>query len=138
MAQDLIDASNAAAAENAKLQARARCSCPVCDSGPVDVELAARVITALARMPAHVQTDPAVLATLSTIVSGRDIDLSAAYSTNLGLHRPHKVYAPVPLAEPAANTPQEAPVIPTKRRKPTAAEIFAAGGDEGALDLSED
>lgn len=130
-----------AAAEHAQKQARARCSCVVCGEGLIDAEFAGRIITALQKLPAHVQTDPAILATLRAVVEGnKPIELAAAYSTDLGLKRPRKVYASAPTVdhgEPAVITPKDEPiVVPSKpKRKPTQAEIYAADGDENALDL---
>lgn len=118
MADEKLAADLAAAAEYAKTQARARCSCPVCDAGPVDLELAARIVTALAKLPAHVPTDPNVIAALHAVVGGREIPRSTIYGeAHAGLRVPRRVYADVTPADHRAAdvTPKDAPVTaPTK------------------------
>lgn len=94
--QQAADAA-ASAIEAAKLQARARVSCPCCDSGPVDIELAGRIVTALSKLPAHVPNDAAVMAALNAVVLGREIDRASIYTTaHDGLRVPHRVYAETP------------------------------------------
>lgn len=104
-----------AAIENAKLQARARVSCPCCDGNPVDLDLAARIITAMQRLPAHVVSDPAVVAALNAVVtSGRELDRASIYTTaHDGLRVPHRVYAETP-----AETRPKVPAAVTPKGKP--------------------
>lgn len=142
----------AAELEAAKLRERIRCSCPVCDGAPVDVDLAARVITAMQRLPAHVVNDPNVVAALNAVISsGREIPRASIYSdAHRGMHVPHRMYAPAPVEyastitvnsrdevaaavveamtkhEPATVTPKSEPVIPSKRR-PSIAELAVRG-----------
>ncbi|MER2197171.1 hypothetical protein ABS771_19995 [Methylobacterium brachiatum] len=128
----------AAAVEAAKMQARARCSCPVCDGAPVDVDLAARIITAMQRLPAHVVNDPAVVAALQAVVAaGRELDRASIYGeAHQGMYVPHRVYAAAEVTpaetRPEASaqiTPKDGPVLPSKR-KPSIAALAAAQDDE--------
>jgi hypothetical protein len=108
----------AAAVEAANMQARARCSCPVCDSAPVAVELAARVITAMQRLPAHIVNDPDVVAALNAVVAGREIPRASIYSdAHKGMHVPHRTYA-VADATPAETRPEaQAETAPKAKRR---------------------
>lgn len=109
----------AIAAQEAALVA-ARCECPVCRDGLVTLNLAERVIRALAKLPAGSPVDQDVL-----------MSLQAAIIT-------HAAPAADPVADVRATvTPKAEPIIPAKpRRKPTAAEIYAAG-DDGVAELDD-
>ncbi|CAM3270544.1 hypothetical protein JHFBIEKO_4806 [Methylobacterium mesophilicum] len=109
----------AIAAQEAALVA-ARCECPVCRDGLVTLDLAERVIRALAKLPAGSPVDQDVLMSLQGAIVAQ-----AAQAAD-------------PVADTrAVITPKSEPVILQKpRRKPTAAEIYAAGED-GVAELDD-
>ncbi|MCJ2039517.1 hypothetical protein MKK55_11280 [Methylobacterium sp. J-059] len=100
-------ASRAAVAAAEAARASARCSCPACGEGLVAVDFAGRIVTALEKLPANVVIDPAVVQALL-----------AAVETPVAADPVHGVSSPVPV-----------PHAPKHRRKPTPAEIYAAGDD---------
>ncbi|WP_230367604.1 hypothetical protein [Methylobacterium brachiatum] len=120
-------AAEKAAAERVAVAAReaalvaARCECPVCRDGLVTLDLAERVIRALAKLPAGSPVDQDVLQTLrAAIVTHAAPTVDPVTDTR------------------AAITPKDVPIIAQKlRRRPSAAEIFAAG-DDGVVDGLDD
>ena len=117
-AAELAAADRAAAAAQEAALVAARCECPVCRDGLVTLDMAERVIRALAKLPAGSPVDQDVLMSLQAAV----ITHAAATADDTR----------------AVITPKSEPIIPAKpRRKPTAAEIFAAG-DDGVVDGLED
>jgi hypothetical protein len=118
---ELAAADRAAIAAQEAAMATAQCHCPACGGdGLVSPEFGARIVTALEKLSASAVIDPSVLRTLQ-----------AAIVT-------HVAQAVDPVADArAVITRKDVPLIPTKpRRKPTAAEIYAAG-DDGVAELDD-
>ncbi|MCJ2057744.1 hypothetical protein MKL09_14410 [Methylobacterium sp. J-048] len=117
---ELAAADRAAVAAQEAALVAARCECPVCRDGLVTLDMAERVVRALAKLPAGSPVDQDVLQALQ-----------AAIIT-------HAAPAADPVADTrAVITPKSEPVILQKpRRKPTAAEIYAAG-DDGVAELDD-
>ncbi|MER2193326.1 hypothetical protein ABS771_08485 [Methylobacterium brachiatum] len=145
-AQRAAMAAAAAEANRAALEARkaaflaARCTCPVCDTGAIPLDLAERVITALARLPVSVPVDHSVLNALRHIAYGDSVERFAFPETETKLHHPRRVNAAadVTVTETATISPKDTRAIPHKpHKRPTAAELAAATGDEEAIDLED-
>lgn len=56
-----------------------RCACPVCDSGYVTVEIAERILRALARLPYDSKPDPSVMEALVAAANGTTAPGTARY-----------------------------------------------------------
>ncbi|AYO82680.1 hypothetical protein [Methylobacterium brachiatum] len=140
LAAAAAEANRAAAEARKAAMLAARCTCPVCDTGAIPLDLAERVITALARLPVSVPVDDAVLNALRYIAYGDHVERYALPSTETKLHHPRRVDAAA--ADPAADvraaiTTKSEPIIPAKpRRKLTAAEAHAEA--DGAVVETDD
>ncbi|WP_043755876.1 hypothetical protein [Methylobacterium oryzae] len=145
MAAEAAERDAIAAAEAAEARLRLRVSCPCCDGSPdgVLVSRAEKILRAWASPFLSTRPDDWNLGHLNAVAVGAD---TGAVLIPEGLFYPRPIAGAVraeavdqvPAGRTAAVTPKAEPAIPTKpRRKPTAAEIFAAGGDEGALDLTD-
>lgn len=142
----LRDEATAAAAAEARL--RLRVSCPCCNGSPdgVLVSKAEKMMRAWASPLLSRAPDQWNMGHLNAVAVGQDtgaviVPEGMFYPRAMAGRDDHRI-ADVPPAdhgEPAVVTPKTEPVIPAKpKRKPTAVEIYAAGGVEGAVDLTDD
>ena len=136
---DARGAAEAAAAAEARL--RLRVSCPCCNGDPdgVLVSKAEKILRAWASPLLSTRPDEWNLGHLNAVAVGQDM---GAVIVSEGMFYPRAIagrddhrIADAPAADKAAAiTPKAEPSIPSKpSRKPTAAEVYAAGGVEGAV-----
>lgn len=111
--------------------AAARCTCPACDgNGAVSLDFAERLITAMARLPAHVPVDDGVLLSLRRIAFGQDVS-SLAFPESDTLSKPRRI------SETLTPEPVKVTSNSTKpTRKLTAVEAHAVA-DGAILDLDD-
>lgn len=136
------DAAVAAAAAEARL--RLRVSCPCCNGLPdgVLVSVAEKIMRAWASPLLNPTPDQWNLSHLNAVAVGQDtgaviVPEGLSYPRTIAGRDDRRVADVLPADTAAVITPKDEPIIvPTKpKRKPTAAEIYAADWDENALDL---